>query len=200
MTSEINYLGINENFPVAGQDNDTQVFRDNFSTIKRSLNSAQTEITDLQFNTAKLNEENDFQQNILYNAVFTRNTDQLAQKGNIQNRVNTVDFQDGPYQIITFDVARNISVDGAAPNPIQIDVDFLNFPVDLEKVGKVTLELYTTGQPHQLTFVASGGMVFKKNSTFPTNFIVNGLDDPILLEIWRHDTGYMFLNYLGQFS
>ena len=37
MASTINYLGINENFPVAGQDNDTQVFRDNFDTIKQAL-------------------------------------------------------------------------------------------------------------------------------------------------------------------
>jgi hypothetical protein len=199
VTSEINYLGINENFPVAGQDNDTQVFRDNFSTIKRSLNSAQTEITDLQENTAKRNEENDFEQNVIFNAIFTRNTDQLADKGNINNRVNTIDFQDGPYQMITFDVSRNVAIDGAS-GPIKVDIDFLNFPADLGRVGKVTLELKTSGQEHELTFVASGGMVFKKNSTFPTNFIVNGLDDPILLEIWRHDTGYMFLNYLGQFS
>ena len=31
--SDINYLNINENFPVAGEDNDTQVFRSNFNTI-----------------------------------------------------------------------------------------------------------------------------------------------------------------------
>ena len=48
MTSLINFAAINENFPVAGQDNDTQVFRDNFDTIKTNFSAAKTEIEDLQ--------------------------------------------------------------------------------------------------------------------------------------------------------
>ena len=61
MASNINYLSINENFPVAGQDNDTQVFRDNFDTIKTSLRNAKDEIGSLQDNTAKVNSDNDFE-------------------------------------------------------------------------------------------------------------------------------------------
>ena len=52
--SNINYLSINENFPVAGADNDTQTFRDNFDTIKTSLNTAKTEITSLESTAARL--------------------------------------------------------------------------------------------------------------------------------------------------
>ena len=52
--SNINYLSINENFPVPGQDNDTQVFRDNFDTIKQSLRIAGEEITDLEDNGARI--------------------------------------------------------------------------------------------------------------------------------------------------
>lgn len=48
MTSNINYAAIDENYPVAGQDNDTQGFRDNFSYIKTSLQNAKTELEDLQ--------------------------------------------------------------------------------------------------------------------------------------------------------
>jgi hypothetical protein len=61
VTSNINYLSINENFPVAGEDNDTQTFRDNFDTIKTSLRAGQEEITALQSDTAKLNDNNDFE-------------------------------------------------------------------------------------------------------------------------------------------
>jgi len=42
--SNINYLNIDENFPIAGQDNDTQVFRDNFDSIKQALRIAKEEI------------------------------------------------------------------------------------------------------------------------------------------------------------
>ena len=73
MASNINYLSINENFPVAGQDNDTQVFRDNFDTIKTSLRNASTEITSLQTDTAKLNLDNDFELKKIQRAVLQNN-------------------------------------------------------------------------------------------------------------------------------
>jgi hypothetical protein len=48
MTSQINSNDINSNYPVAGQDNSTQGFRDNFSFIKINFEAAKDEITDLQ--------------------------------------------------------------------------------------------------------------------------------------------------------
>ena len=48
MTSAINTNGINVNYPVPGINNSSQGFRDNFSAIKTNLNSAATEITELQ--------------------------------------------------------------------------------------------------------------------------------------------------------
>jgi hypothetical protein len=46
--SQINTNGINTNYPVPGQNNSTQGFRDNFTQIKTQLNTGATEITDLQ--------------------------------------------------------------------------------------------------------------------------------------------------------
>lgn len=46
--SQINTNGINVNYPIPGQNNSTQGFRDNFSQIKNNLNTAASEITDLQ--------------------------------------------------------------------------------------------------------------------------------------------------------
>ena len=68
--SLINYLSINENFPVAGQDNDTQVFRDNSDTIKTSLRNAKDELTDILTNAAYKDEANDFELNNISNAVY----------------------------------------------------------------------------------------------------------------------------------
>lgn len=50
--------GINDSYPVAGQDNDTQGFRDNFSTIKNSLSLAGGEISDLNSNAVQSGKEN----------------------------------------------------------------------------------------------------------------------------------------------
>jgi hypothetical protein len=48
MTSAINPNNIDGAYPVAGQDNDSQGFRDNFTNTKTNFNYAATEITDLQ--------------------------------------------------------------------------------------------------------------------------------------------------------
>jgi nitrogen fixation/metabolism regulation signal transduction histidine kinase len=48
MASFINPTNIDVTYPIAGQDNDTQGFRDNFSNIKNNLNTAKNEITAIQ--------------------------------------------------------------------------------------------------------------------------------------------------------
>ena len=46
--SNINSSNINGAYPIAGQDNDSQGFRDNFTNIKTNFSSAKAEIEDLQ--------------------------------------------------------------------------------------------------------------------------------------------------------
>lgn len=53
MASHINTNNINTLYPIAGQDNDTEGFRVNFRNIKDNLNTAATEITDIQDAVAK---------------------------------------------------------------------------------------------------------------------------------------------------
>ena len=48
MASSINPNNISVTFPIAGQDNDSQGFRDNFNNIKTNITHAKTEIEDLQ--------------------------------------------------------------------------------------------------------------------------------------------------------
>jgi len=194
VTSNINYLGINENFPVAGEDNDTQVFRDNFDTIKTSLNTAKTEITDLQTNVARTDVDNDFNRKLISSAVMLNNYDKKFDGGVIAAPL-TVDYENGNYQIFRFGVNTT--------------VEFLNFPNDESSptgLGKVTLELYGDGTARTLTFITTGGTVIKKNATFPTPFTLTsaeaaaGSGNPIIIEVWKHKSDRIFLNYIGQFS
>jgi hypothetical protein len=46
--STINTNGIDGNYPTPGQNNSSEGFRDNFTAIKNNLNTAGTEITELQ--------------------------------------------------------------------------------------------------------------------------------------------------------
>ena len=48
MASNINPTNIDGAYPIAGQDNDSQGFRDNFTNIKTNLTYAKSELDDLQ--------------------------------------------------------------------------------------------------------------------------------------------------------
>ena len=191
--SNINYLSINENFPVAGQDNDTQVFRDNFDTIKTSLRNAKDEITVLETNTARINAENNFETNTINNAVFQNCRDQKNDLGNVTASPTTIDYENGPYQILT--LGANVAV------------DFLNFPGDPALsnpnigVGKVTLEVYSSpGGSWTLSFNTSVGTVIKKDPDFPGTVTIDDSDNPVFIEVWRHSSETIFMRYLGKYS
>ena len=207
MTSQINYLSINENYPVAGQDNDTQTLRDNFDTIKTSLRYAKEELEILQ-NTetgaALLSAtENDFNLNVITNAIF-KNVREKDHGGLGEGPISTdltVDFQDGSYQIFKF--------------ALDVNVDFLNFPGDIDAlpggVGKATLELYggTVAAPVTIRFNVENGAVFKCNG-FPTpknpatpgqqELELTSVNDPVIVEVWRHSNDVIYLKHVGKFE
>lgn len=76
MTSQVNPNNIDGTYPVAGQDNDSQGFRDNFTNIRNNLTFAKAEIEDLQnkavLKSALLNTslDNDFAGAILVNPTL----------------------------------------------------------------------------------------------------------------------------------
>ena len=57
MTSQVNPNNIDGTYPVAGQDNDSQGFRDNFTNIRNNLVYVKAEVEDLQ-NKAVLKSKN----------------------------------------------------------------------------------------------------------------------------------------------
>lgn len=193
MTSNINYLSINENFPVAGADNDTQVFRDNFDTIKNSLRAGSEEITALQAYTAKTNDNNDFGNYELTRAVFRNVMIKKFDAGIIpSNAANyTVDYENGGYQVLRF--ASNMSL------------DFQNLPQNSSAsgpvgVGKITLELYGDGSNRTITFITSSGTELRRNASFPVSLSVSSTTAPVIIDVWRHNASYIFMHYHGQYS
>jgi len=190
--SEIQYLGINENFPVADQDNDTQVFRDNFDTIKNSLRVAQTEVESLQDSTAKTTQDNNFEGNTLSNTILRNVFTGKFSGGSVSASPTTIDYKNGGYQIYT------IAAD--------LDVDFLNFPgdplgeFDGDGAGKVTLELYNNGATTTVNFISTAGTIIKKDPNFPNTLQITSQTNPTFIEIWRHNAGSIFIRYLGVYS
>jgi hypothetical protein len=199
LTSLINFAAINENFPVAGQDNDTQVFRDNFDTIKTNFSTAKTEITDLQDNVARTDSDNDF----LYNIVgsVTLNDAYLRKKeygAAIVAGPQDVSFKQAMYHVIKF--GADISLSFSEFPTAAIDID------NLGQVGKVTLELYGNGTKQKISFSMSGATV-KKKSNFPAlteagshDIEVTSATNPKIIEVWQHSATAIFFNYLGEYS
>jgi hypothetical protein len=191
--SNINYLSINENFPVAGQDNDTQVFRDNFDTIKTSLRVASEEITELQDNTARTDSDSNFGGNIVQNAVLQSISSRTKDYGSpIVAPSQDISFNQALYHIIRF---------GAT-----CELRFSEFPAEavdgdgLGKIGKITLELYGDGVERTLSLITSGSTVFKKSASFPGTLTVTSATNPVIIEVWQYGPDSIFLNYLGSFS
>jgi hypothetical protein len=193
--SQINFASINENFPVAGQDNDTQVFRDNFDTIKTNFRLAQEEISDLENNTARTDQETEFNNNIVSTAVFRNNRDIILDGGAISVNQLGVDYANGNYQI--FRIGADVTL------------GLLGLPTDTSfprGVGKITLELYSDGAARTITLDPSNAVIYKKkssDSTFTWSgniFTVSSSSDPVIIEIWRHSSETVFVNYLGTFA
>jgi hypothetical protein len=193
LTSLINFAAINENFPVAGQDNDTQVFRDNFDTIKNNFREAKTEIEDLQDNVARTDSSSDFN----YNTVTTVTLqDAVVRKRNYGAAIvaitQEVSFKQALYHIIKF--GNNCAM--------QL-IDFPTGAVDtlgFGACGKITLELYGDGTARTLSFSTTGTVVFKKSSNYPGTLTVTSDTNPVIIEVWQHDANTIFLNYLGVFN
>lgn len=193
-TSNINYAAINENFPVAGQDNDTQVFRDNFNQIKTNFSEAKTEIEDIGANSARTDGDNDFNGYSLLNANLQNVSSKKLNYGDpISSGTQEISFTQSPYHIITFSAACTLS--------------FIEFPtaavdeLGVGKVGKVTLELYSDSTTSRtISFLASGTTVFKKSSDFPGTLTVSSATNPVIIEVWQHSEDVIFLNYLGTFA
>ena len=131
MASNINYQDINEAYPVAGVDNDSQGFRDNFGTIKNSLSAAKTEIDVLQNTTVKNNADNLMNFNKIQQVELVQSQLGFNAIGSIQTNT-TIEYNRGHYQAFT--VAYDIDTFS------NVVLQFINWPTD----GVAKLEIQVT--------------------------------------------------------
>ena len=191
MTSAITTTNINGDFPIAGQDNNSQGFRDNFTNIKTGLNTAKSEITALQTNTAKLNASNDFNGNIIENAEINQVYGSVRNNGTIN--VNTdIDIENGPLQIYT--LAANATI------------KFINWPAS-DLYARIRLHLKSNTADSSVITVTfateAGGTILKSGdgAAFPSPFTLNINGAFRVVEAWTYNAGTtVYLKYLGEFT
>ena len=156
MTSAINTNGINVNYPVPGVNNNSQGFRDNFATIRTNLNTASTEITDLQNNVvvksalANTTINNDMANTLISNALtrsFRASTYNLG--NNISNTI-TINASLGDVQYGTISGNTTIQFAGWAPSGTQSNLQLelnisnanavISFPPQVSLTGSYGVE------------------------------------------------------------
>jgi len=116
MASNINPTNIDGNFPVAGQDNDSQGFRDNFTNIKTNLQFAQAELNDLQSKVLLKSAltggtlVNDLNNAVLYRPQLKAPTQTFRDLGSINGSI-PISFLDAGVQKVTTGGPLTIGLD-----------------------------------------------------------------------------------------
>lgn len=114
MTSQVNPNNIDGTYPVAGQDNDSQGFRDNFTNIRNNFTYIKSEVEDLQ-NKAVLKSaltnttlDNSLLGNAIVGASLTQWRENFNDIGSVSGSI-TVDFTNGNFQKITMNGSTTLA-------------------------------------------------------------------------------------------
>ena len=134
MTSSIVPGNIDGTYPVAGQDNSSQGFRDNFSAIKNNFAEAKSEIEDLQDNKASTDANTSFNDNIVTTAILKDCAETVYGHGTVSGSV-TLDHENGHYQTLTTSGSVSLA--------------FTNFPA--AALGRIILDITYASTAHTLT-------------------------------------------------
>jgi hypothetical protein len=113
MPSNINVAALDANFPVAGTNNSSQGFRDNFTNIKSNLNYAKSELSDLQakaiLKSALVGQtpNNEMRETILSNVTLRSAGVAIEDLGEVAGDVN-LNFATSTHYVMT--TTDNISI------------------------------------------------------------------------------------------
>lgn len=194
MASNINTTNIDTEFPVPGQDNDSQGFRDNFTTIQENFAAAKTEIETLQTETVKLNADNTFLPNenddptLLINASLKRHSlTYYADPGGDISGAKTISYANGEYQV--YNLSGNTT----------INIDNTGWP-STGRYAKMTIHLTATTSS-VLSFNNGLDIKFGPSGFQNETLTINNNANPDIIELWTFQGGTtIYARHLGQFS
>jgi hypothetical protein len=179
MSSNINPNNIDGAYPVAGQDNDSQGFRDNFTNTKTNFEYAADEITDLQ-NKAVLKAaltggtlNNNMAGSLLSNAQLQDMSETRVALGTISGTA-TIDYSAGPYYTLTTSGSVSLS--------------FTNFSV-AGTVSRVRVQITVANTAHTLTLPAAVSVGTSNIQGINSNVITFGQTGTYEFEFETGDAG-----------
>jgi len=200
MASNINSADVDALYPIAGQDNDSQGFRDNFSTIKNSLSTAASEITALQDKTAGVAASaivesgstvgGDWNGFYIQDANFRANVEEVYVIGNVTSNQN-INWTNGHYQTVQ------------AGDDITLTLT--DWPTS-GKLGKMRLAITSDGDSRAVTISATGmrndgATGWTSTNSTSVTVTASSNTNPHILEFWTTDAGLVvYAHYVGNFS
>jgi hypothetical protein len=183
MTSSIVPGNIDGTYPVAGQDNSSQGFRDNFSAIKNNFTEAKSEIEDLQDNKASTNANTSFNDNIVTRATLKDCAETVYAHGTTGGSI-TLNHENGHYQTLTTNAAVTLA--------------FTNFPS--ASMGRIILDITYGSTAH--TFTVTSATLAADNVTgfdASTNIVTISTTGRYLYEFVTPDGGTtVLMHQLGK--
>ena len=198
MADRINWQDINERFPIAGKDNDSQVFRNNFTIIKENWQLTRDLLSALEDNAAVLNGPNDFKGNEILNAVlahYNKKIDTSRINGELGDVLGDVFINpnDGAVQVIR--ALRNLR---------------LNFQGWAEDTyyQEIRLLLLTDGGPRRVDLINPDGPMYTNNpdkddeGNYRNYALPNDVARAVIVDVFTYDAGntvqaYIYTDYSG---
>jgi hypothetical protein len=194
--STLNWETIDQNYPVAGRDNDTQGFRDNFNIIKDALNVAETDLTTLQNDTVKNNAANNFIGNSIIDADLQATTEKYFGSGALSSSTN-VNFTNGHFQNIPIVPASSITLTLA-----EWPLGEAGGVGGADRYAKITLQmkLNASGDAASVTLATPGGTLYT-DGTMTNTISITSDANVKLVEVWTYNGGVdVYARYIGEFS
>jgi len=135
MASNIVPGNVDGAFPIAGKDNSSQGFRDNFTATKNNFTNAKTEIEALQTNAVQTNTANNFNDNIVSRATLKDTAETVYAHGTTGGEI-TLNHESGHYQTITTSASVTLA--------------FTNLPTT-GTLGRIILDITFASTAHTIT-------------------------------------------------
>jgi len=195
--SNINYASISTTYPVAGQDNNSQGFRDNFTNISSALATAKSEITALQTNavltvdlaTSTTPVTNNLLGSSIINGLYSQFNGIFFNGGSVPTSAN-IDLNNGPIQ--QFTASGNCTL------------TFINWPTTGYSVIRVML-YGDQVQARTVTLSTSGGGTLRTatgwtGGTGPVTVAVGASGKYEVIEAWTVNAGAtVFVKAVGEY-
>jgi len=171
--SLINPNNIDGQYPIAGQDNDSQGFRDNFTNIKNNFTIAYNELADLQGKVVLKSAlsggsiDNNMSYSILEAAQLKKAVETKRNIGTISGSGNDISWADGHFQFFTTSGDVTIGLSGWPTNStyaklrLQITTDTTNRAVTFPAAVSVGLADIQGAAGQTITFPTAGVYLFE---------------------------------------